>query len=56
MTKFGCPAKFIAMVRQLHDGMLACVQIDGEFSDPFPSSNAVQHDVFCHAQRLSLGW
>ena len=26
MTKFGCPAKFIAMVRQFYDGM---------FSDPF---------------------
>ena len=26
MAKFGCPAKFIAMVRQLHDGMLARVQ------------------------------
>ena len=35
MAKFGCPAKFIAMVRQFHDGMLARVQNDGEFSDPF---------------------
>ena len=26
MAKFGCPAKFIAMVRQFHDGMLARVQ------------------------------
>ena len=25
MAKFGCPAKFIAMVRQFHDGMLARV-------------------------------
>ena len=29
MAKFGCPAKFIAMVRQFHDGMLARVQNDG---------------------------
>ena len=36
MAKFGCPAKFIAMLRQLHDDMLARVQNDGEFSDPFP--------------------
>ena len=35
MTKFGCPAKFIAKVRQLHDGMIARVQNDGEFSGPF---------------------
>ena len=26
MAKFGCPAKFIAMVQQFHDGMLARVQ------------------------------
>ena len=48
---------------QIHsDGMLARVQNDGEFSDPFPvtngvklgcvkSFNTVQHDVFCHANR-----
>ena len=41
MAKFGCPAKFIAMVRQFHDGMLARVQNDGEFSDPFPVTNGV---------------
>ena len=39
MAKFGCPAKFIAVVRQFHDGMLARVQNDGEFSDPFPVTN-----------------
>ena len=39
MAKFGCHAKFIAMVRQFHDGMLARVQTDGEFSDPFPVTN-----------------
>ena len=42
MTKFGCPAKFIAMVRQFHDGMLARVQNDGEFSDSFPMTNGVK--------------
>ena len=42
MAKFGCPAKFIAMVRQFHDGMLAGVQNDGEFSDPFPVRNGVK--------------
>ena len=66
MAKFGCPAKFIAMVRQFHDGMLARVQNDGKFSDPFPvtngvarlctSFNTVQHDVFCHAYRCFPGW
>ena len=33
MAKFGCPAKFIALVRQFHDGMIVKVQNDGEFSD-----------------------
>ena len=36
MATFDCPAKFIAMVWQFHDGMLARVQNDGEFSDRFP--------------------
>jgi hypothetical protein len=42
MAKFGCPEKFIAMVRQFHDGMLARVQHDGEFSLPFPVTNGVK--------------
>ena len=42
MAKFGCPAKFIAMVRQFHDGMLARVQNDGKFPDPFPVKNGVK--------------
>ena len=42
MAKFGYPAKFIAMVRQFHDGMLARVQNDGEFSDLFPVTNGVK--------------
>ena len=42
MAKFGCPTKFIAMVRQFHDGMLAMVQNDDEFSDPFPVTNGVK--------------
>ena len=42
MVKFGCPTKFIAMVRQFHDGMLAQVKNDGEFSDPFLVTNGVK--------------
>ena len=42
MAKFGCPTKFIAMMRQFHDGMLARVQNDAVFSDPFPVTNAVK--------------
>lgn len=42
MSKFGCPEKFITMVRQLHDGMQASVQDDGEHSNPFPVTNGVK--------------
>lgn len=39
MAKFGCPARFMAMVRQFHDGMKARVQDGGEYSEPFPVTN-----------------
>ena len=42
IAKLGCPTKFIAMVRQFHDGMLARVQNDCEFSDPLPVTNGVK--------------
>ena len=42
MAKFGCPTKFIAMVRQFHDDMLARVQNDSTLSDPFPVTNGVK--------------
>ena len=42
MSKFGCPDKFVHMVRQFHDGMTACVIDDGGMSDPFPVTNGVK--------------
>ena len=42
MAKFGCPPRFIAMVRQFHDGMQARVQNDGEFSEPFEVNGVKQ--------------
>ena len=42
MSKFGCPDKFVNMVRQFHDGMMARVLDDGGSSDPFPVSNGVK--------------
>ena len=42
MAKFGCSPRFIAMVRQFHDGMQARVQNDGEFSEPFEVTNGVR--------------
>ena len=42
MAKFGCPPRYIVMVRQFHDGMQARVQNDGEYSEPFPVTNGVK--------------
>ena len=54
MAKFGCPAKFIAMVRQFHDGMLERVQNDGEFSDPFPVTNGVKQGCVLASTLFSM--
>ena len=42
MSKFGCPPRYITMVRQFHDDMQARVQNDGEYSEPFPVTNGVK--------------
>ena len=54
MAKFGCPDKLIAMVRQFHDGMLARVQNDGEFSDPFPVKNGVKQGCVLASTLFSM--
>ena len=54
MAKFGCPAKFIALVRQFHDGMLARVQNDGEFSEPFPVTNGVKQGCVLASTLFSM--
>ncbi|XP_039378953.1 uncharacterized protein LOC120397321 [Mauremys reevesii] len=45
MSKFGCPDRFILMVRQFHDGMMARVLDDGEASEAFPVTNGVKQDL-----------
>ena len=42
MGKFGCPDKFISMVRQFHDGMHARVLDDGDSSNVLPVTNGVK--------------
>ena len=54
MAKFGCPAKFIAVVPQFHDGMLARVQNDGEFSLPFPVTNGVKQGCVLASTLFSM--
>ena len=52
--RFGCPAKVIAMVRQFHDGMLARVQKDDEFSDRFPLTNGVKQGCVLASTLFSM--
>ena len=54
MAKFGNPAKFIAMVQQFHNGMLARVQNDGKFSDPFPVTNGVKQGCVLASTLFSM--
>ena len=54
MAKFGCPAKFKAMVWPLHDCMLARVQNDGKFSNPFPVTNGVKQGCVLASTLFSM--
>ena len=54
MAKFGCPAKFIPIVRQFHNGMLERVQNDGTFSDPFPVTNGVRQGCVLASTLFSM--
>lgn len=42
MSKFGCPDRFVKIVRQFHDGMMAQVLDDGNASDTFSETNGVK--------------
>ena len=45
---------FIAIVRQFHEGMLARVQKDGEFSNPFPVTNGVKQGCVLAPTLISM--
>uniref|UniRef100_A0A183TJ67 Reverse transcriptase domain-containing protein n=1 Tax=Schistocephalus solidus TaxID=70667 RepID=A0A183TJ67_SCHSO len=42
IQKFGCPEQFMHMVRQLHDGMTACVTDSGTVSEAFAVTNGMK--------------
>src|ERR1700754_5109922 len=54
MSKFGCPKRFIDMVRQFHDGMQARVIDDGDFSAPFLVTNGVKQGCVLAPTLFSL--
>ena len=46
LKKFGCPEKFVNLIRSLHDGMVGTVNFNGTLSEPFPVESGVkQGDV-----------
>ena len=54
MAKFGCPETFIVMVQQFHDGMLARVQDQGNYSEPFAVTNGVKQGCVLAPTLFSL--
>ena len=42
MKKFGYPDRFIAVVQQFRDGMMALVLDDGDKAEAFPVTNGVK--------------
>ena len=42
MRKFGCPRKFVAIVRTFHTNMKASVVVGGDETDPFPVNVGVK--------------
>ncbi|XP_053873541.1 uncharacterized protein LOC128831252 [Malaclemys terrapin pileata] len=44
MSKFGCPDRFIRMVRQFHYGMMAHILNDCETSEAFPVTNGIKQE------------
>ena len=54
MSKYGCLPKFIAMVKQFHDGMQSRVQDNGETSEPFPVTNGMKQRCVLAPSLFSL--
>ncbi|KAJ1178652.1 hypothetical protein NDU88_003894 [Pleurodeles waltl] len=54
MEKFGCPGKFISMVRHFHDGMVARVLDDGDSFNAFPVTNRFKQGCVLASTLLSM--
>ena len=42
LKKFGCPDKFVNLIKSLHDDMKAMVNFNGSLSEPFPVEGGVK--------------
>ena len=54
MSKFDCPGRFVRIVKQFHDGMMAQVLDDGNASEPFPVTNGVKQGCVLAPTLFSL--
>ncbi|VDL90420.1 unnamed protein product [Schistocephalus solidus] len=54
MQKFGCPARFTHMVRQLHDRMTASVTVNETVSEAFAVTNGLKRDCVLVLTLFSL--
>ncbi|BHF80271.1 hypothetical protein SprV_0702339500 [Sparganum proliferum] len=54
MRKFGCPERFIEVVRQLHDGMMVRVTDNGAISEAFAVTNGVKQGCVLAPTLFSL--
>ena len=54
MSKSGCPDRFVKIVRQLHEGILARVLDDGNASNSFPVTNGVKQGCVLAPTLFSL--
>ena len=54
ISKFGCPDRFVKIVTQFHDGMMARVLDDGNASNLFPVTNGVKQDCVLAPMLFSL--
>ena len=54
LSRLGCPAKFVSMIKAFHEGMMARVTENGAVSDPFPVTNGVKQGCVLAPTLFSL--
>ena len=54
LKKFGCPKKFISIIRQFHEGMSGRIVIDGATSEPFNITNGLKQGCVLAAILFAL--